>query len=103
MPELPSFSVEKPESATVLPVELPSGLFRNLRRRGMEPVFGFDTFQDEGMSSDRSLSCSSRLFVACKINHEMKFRRCIFIKSLYQSKCGPPPLILRGWMSNSKI
>ena len=71
MPELPSFSVEKPESATALPVELPSGLFRNLRSRGMEPVFGLDTFQDEGMSSDRSLSCSSLLFVACKINHEV--------------------------------
>lgn len=67
VPELPSFSVEKPESATVLPVELPSGLFRSFRSRGIEPVFGFDTFQEEGMSSDRSLSCSSLLFVACKM------------------------------------
>ena len=66
VPELPSFSVEKPESATVLPVELPSGDFRSLRSRGMDPVFGLDTFHEDGMSSDRSRSCSSRPAFACK-------------------------------------
>ena len=66
MPEFPSFSVEKPESATVLPVELPSGDFRSLRSRGIEPVLGLDTFQEDGMSSDRSRSCSSLPALACK-------------------------------------
>ena len=50
----PSFSVENPESATVLPVELPSGDLRSLRSRGMEPVLEPATFQEDGMSSDTS-------------------------------------------------
>ena len=54
VPEFPSFSVENPESWTVLPVELPSGDFLSRRTLGMLPVFGLGTFHECGMSSDMS-------------------------------------------------
>ena len=45
-PELMSFSVEKPESTTVLPVLLPSGDFRSFLCLGILPVLGWTVFQD---------------------------------------------------------